>query len=137
MEEAQHFCDKKKLPREMARAVLTHTRYHCNYNCILDEQSVLANLPPYLQMDISLYISKTLMLSNIDFFNESILDPVVRGAIAIRMRSISCNNGYRLFNKGDLAKEIYVQRTGQAIHLIETKRGKKKKMKLTRGDLCG
>eukprot|EP01083_Nonionella_stella_P000797 2284_1 len=137
MEEAQHFCDKKKLPHEMTRAVLTHTRYHCNYNCILNEQSVLAKLPPYLQTEISLHVYKTLMLSKIDFFNESILDPVVRGAIAIRMRSMSCNNNFRLFKKGDLAKQIYVQRTGRSIHLIETKKGKKMKKKLNRGDVCG
>ena len=33
LEEAQAFCDQKKLPRELSRAVLTHIRYHCGYNC--------------------------------------------------------------------------------------------------------
>ena len=138
MEEAQHFCDKKKLPQEMARAVLTHTRYHCNYNCIFDEQSVLNNLPPYLQMDINLHISKTIMLNKIDFFSERILDQQVRGSIAIKMRSISCNNGYKLFRKGDLAKEIYIQRTGKSMLLTTSKKtGRKRRIQLERGDICG
>eukprot|EP01083_Nonionella_stella_P131742 400458_1 len=138
MEAAQHFCERKKLPPEMAQAILTHTRYHCNYNYVFDEKEVLNTLPPYLQMDVSFYVARRL-LNSLDFLDNKIVDPVIRGSIAMKMKSISCNNGYKLFQKGDIAQQIYIQRTGIATQVSKdtNRRSGYQKVQLGRGDVCG
>merc|ERR1712176_1732628 len=94
LEAAQYFCDQKGLPKQMRQAILTHTRYHCKHNYIFDEDKVLDHLPPYLRMDISYYVAKK-AFQDLDFF--SMLTPMDRGSIALKMKSISCNQGYKLF----------------------------------------
>ncbi len=70
VEDAQHFCQQKQLPRDMTLAVLTHTRYHCQQNYVLgDESDVLNCLPSYLAMDVSTYISRK-YLENLDFVRQ-------------------------------------------------------------------
>ena len=64
LEEAQSFCEKKKLPKELTRAILTHIRYHCNYNYVFDESELISSLPPYLQNDIHSFLAPSKM--NID-----------------------------------------------------------------------
>merc|ERR1712176_254489 len=118
LEAAQYFCDQKGLPKQMSQAILTHTRYHCKHNYIFDEDAVLKHLPPYLQMDISYYVAKK-ALNDIDFFRD--ISPMVRGSIALKMKSISCNAGYKLYKKGDLAQQIYIQRTGFATMITQKK----------------
>ncbi len=59
-------------------------------------------------MDVSLYISNK-YLENLDFFCNKFIDPYVRGLIALKMKSISCNKGYKLFAKGDIAEKIYTK----------------------------
>ena len=49
VERAQQFCAAKKLPKDLAHAVLTHTKYHCKHNFLFDEMMVLDNLPSYLR----------------------------------------------------------------------------------------
>eukprot|EP01083_Nonionella_stella_P290192 987500_1 len=140
LEDAQHFCQQKKLPSNMSRAVLTHTRYHCNHNYVLgDEQDVLSNLPSYLAMDVSLYISRK-YLENLDFFGNDFIDPYIRGLIALKIKSISCNKGYKLFVKGDVAEKLYIQRIGKSNHFIYDANNPKKKpvkKKVSRGDVVG
>eukprot|EP01084_Bolivina_argentea_P146243 256141_1 len=113
LEEAQEFVEKKKLPKELARAVLTHIRYHCNYNYVFDEQELMDLLPPYLKYDVNMSIAEQ-FLSQLEIFNndEFELEPFIIGQIALKMKSISCNEGYTLYHIGDAANEFYIQRTG-------------------------
>ncbi len=43
LEEAQSFCEKKKLPKELTRGILTHIRYHCTYNYVFDGMYYIKN----------------------------------------------------------------------------------------------
>eukprot|EP01084_Bolivina_argentea_P200585 342997_1 len=72
LEEAQSFCERKKLPKELTHAILTHIRYHFSYNYVFDESDVLALLPSYLQHDINVYVSKQFLLQLKIFQNEYI-----------------------------------------------------------------
>lgn len=116
LEEAQAFCDQKKLPRELSRAIYTHLRYHCGYNYLFDSEELISSLPPYLQNDIHSFLAQSILMQ-LDFF-----EPIskaqriqILGQIALKMRSISCNENYCLYQKGDRAKEIYIQRTGKSV----------------------
>ena len=113
MEEAQAFCDLHRLPRPMARAVMTHVRYHCGYNFAFDTNEIMSFLPPYLQMDVSVLLAHR-MLYQIDFFRDNI-DASTLGFISLKVRSISCNERYKLYQSGDRASEIYIQRTGESL----------------------
>eukprot|EP01084_Bolivina_argentea_P011041 20633_1 len=75
IEEAQSFCERKKLPKELTHAILTHIRYHCRYNYLFDESEILNILPPYLQHDIHTYASKQFLLTSRIFQNEYIYLP--------------------------------------------------------------
>ena len=131
LEEAQFFCDQKRLPQSLARAVMTHTRYHCDYNYVFDESDLLYSLPPQLRDEIQHYLGRNI-LYQIDFFKG--IDECVLGEMSLRMRSISCNEGYDLFKKGDRGKHIYIQRTGTSV-LKNAKRGPQTLLK--RGSVCG
>eukprot|EP01083_Nonionella_stella_P029364 80845_1 len=135
LEEAQSFCEKKKLPKELTRAVLTHIRYHCTYNYVFDENELLSLLPAYLQHDIHSYVAKQFLLQLKIFQNEYIhLSNFIIGLIAVQCKSISCNQSYKLYDVGDIAKEFYIQRTGQS--LMYDKKGHLVR-ELTRGSVCG
>ena len=64
------------------------------------------------RMDVSAYVAKQ-MLRELPIF--SILDSYTIGLIALKMKSISCNAGYKLFQSNDPAKEIYIQRSGKSL----------------------
>jgi len=130
LEEAQAFCDMHKLPRELSRAILTHIRYHCGYNYVFDENDLFESLPPYLQKDIHSFLAQTVLLQ-IDFFKQ--FKSSLLGQIALKMRSVSCNENYCLFQKGERAHYIYVQRTGEST--INYHDGWTRTMK--RGDVIG
>eukprot|EP01084_Bolivina_argentea_P255386 429527_1 len=135
LEEAQSFCEKKKLPKELTRAILTHIRYHCNYNYVFDESELLNMLPSYLQHDIQHYVSKQFLLSLQIFRNEYIKLPnFIIGLIALNTKSISCNQWFKLYDSGDIAKEIYIQRTGRSI--LKDKNNTIIQ-RLSRGSVCG
>ena len=89
-------------------------------------------------MDVSCFVANG-VLSNLDFFNKKIIDPHVVGTIALKMRSISCNAGYKLYKKGDLSHQIYIQRTGVADQYVKKGKNKEKKIihTLERGDVVG
>merc|ERR1719242_1733615 len=111
LEEAQAFCDQKGLPHELSRSILTHIRYHCRYNYVFDESDLISSLPPNLQDEIHFKIAET-GLSQLDFlksFTKNKRSLRILGQIALKMRSISCNEGFQLFEKGDRAKEFYIQ----------------------------
>lgn len=132
LEEAQAFCDHKKLPRELSRAVLTHIRYHCGYNYVFDESELISSLPPYLQNDIHSFLAQTILMQ-IDIFKSFKKSPQILGQISLKMRSISCNENYCLYKKGDRAKEIYIQRTGESS--LDYHDGSSRRLK--RGDVIG
>eukprot|EP01084_Bolivina_argentea_P255388 429532_1 len=134
LEEAQSFCEKKKLPKELTRAILTHVRYHCQYNYVFNSNDLIKSLPPYLQTDIHKYLSRVI-LSQIDIFKN--LNKSILGQIALKMRSISCNEDYELFKLGDKAQGIYIQRTGVATMRFYGENNNKKIIKLKRGHVFG
>ena len=133
LEEAQSFCDMKKLPKELTRAILTHIKYHCQYNYVFNDNDLLQSLPPYLQSDIHQYLAHRI-LSQIDMFKS--LNKSILGQIALKMRSISCNEDYELFKLRDRAKEIYIQRTGVSTMRFYDKR-QQKVIQLKRGHVFG
>eukprot|EP01083_Nonionella_stella_P217282 780205_1 len=130
--EAQNFCSKKKLPPELTRAILTHTRYHCENNFVFDEDTIVHTLPLHLQLQIEYYLSSRL-LKQIRIFaslNDSIL-----GQIALKIRSISCNATHTLYHKGERAKELYIQRTG--LSELNCHDSRKENVTLERGHVFG
>ena len=135
LEEARAFCDKKKLSRELSRAILTHIRYHCRYNYVFDEGDLISSLPPNLQNQIHSNLAQSI-LSQIDFFKsftKSTGSMHILGQIALKIRSISCNEGFKIIERGDRAKEIYIQRTGHSV--LESHEGWIRELK--RGDIIG
>ena len=131
LEEAHSFCQRKKLPKEMTHAILTHIRYHCSYNYLFDESELLNILPAYLQHDIHAYCAKQFLL-NLPIFSK--LPVSVIGLIALKTKSISCNQSYKLYDVNDMAKEFYIQRTGKSIMYDKDGRALHH---LSRGDVCG
>lgn len=133
MEEAQAFCDHKKLPRELARAILSHIRYHCGYNYVFDEADLIETLPPYLQNDIHSYLGQ-FVLWQLDFLKSlRRSSSQILGQIALKMQSVSCNEGYCLFSRGNRAKEFYIQRTGDATVYFDDGTTRR----ISRGDVVG
>ena len=133
LEEAQHFVDHHRLPKELQRAILTHTRYHCNYNFVFDENEIISNLPLHLQLQINYYLSQHI-IKQIDIFGSLNNDSLL-GQIALKIRSISCNENHKLYHKGSRAKEIYIQRTGCSI--LNYHDNTKKNRILRRGNVFG
>ena len=72
----------------------------CVYVCICD------------RLDVSAYVGKQI-LKKIEMFDK-VLDSYTMGLIALTMKSVSCNAGYKLFQANDTGKEIYIQRSGRA-----------------------
>eukprot|EP01084_Bolivina_argentea_P115733 205763_1 len=108
VEEAQLFCAHHRIPRQLARAIVTHIRYHCNYNYPFDHARIMASIPTYLQNHITNHLSQS--LCELDMFAH--LPASVVGQIALKMTSTSCNSGHTLFTKGELSHELFIQRTG-------------------------
>eukprot|EP01083_Nonionella_stella_P083707 231517_1 len=129
VEEAQLFCAHHRIPRQLARAIVTHIRYHCNYNYPFDHARIMASIPTYLQNHITNHLSQS--LCELDMFAH--LPASVVGQIALKMTSTSCNSGHTLFTKGELSHELFIQRTGRSI----LHRDGTKTRILERGDVCG
>jgi len=135
LEEAQAFCDQKRLSVDLSRAILMHIRYHCRYNFVFDEDDLISSLPPNLQHEVERQLGDS-VLCQLDFFKSftrSTGSLQTLGQIAFKMRSISCNAGFCIFRRGDKAKEIYFQRTGRS--LMDFHDGSTKLM--GRGDVFG
>lgn len=92
-------------------------------------------LPSYLQHDIHAFVA-TQFLQNCPIFkNEYIqLPDFIIGSIAVKTKSISCNQHYKLYDVGDMAKEFYIQRTGKSVMY---NKDNKKLANLFRGSICG
>eukprot|EP01084_Bolivina_argentea_P294139 506035_1 len=135
VEEAKAFCDHHKFTKELTRKVLTHIRYFCHYNFVLDQDEIVSTLPPFLQKEVQRHISNHhLKLSEIDLFKD--LPQEIIGQISLTMNSISCNMGQYLYKTGDIAQCLYLQRTGNA--QLKYANGLKKHMRLLkRGDIVG
>ncbi len=117
VEEAQAFCDQKRLSPDLSRAITTHIRYHCHYNFVFDEADLISSLPPNLQHEVERQLGET-VLCQLDFFKSFGRSPgsmQTLGQIAYKMRAVSCNEGFCVFRRGDRAKEIYIQRTGRSV----------------------
>ena len=135
VEEAQAFCDQKRLSADLSRAIVTHIRYHCHYNFVFDENDLMSSLPPNLQHEVERQLGET-VLAQLDFFDSFRKSPgsmQTLGQIAYKMRAVSCNEGYCIFKRGDRAKEIYIQRTGTSI--LDFHDGQR--ATLGRGDVVG
>ena len=104
--------------------------------CIHKTESEILNiLPSYLQHDIHTYVSKQFLMQLNIFRNEWIeLPDFIIGLIAVKTKSISCNQNYKLYDIGDQAKEFYIQRTGRSVLL--DKNGTEIH-DLSRGNVCG
>lgn len=131
IEEAQAFCDYNRLPKMMARAVTTHVRYHCKYNFLFNHREIMQNLPSYLQHDINTLIAHKI-LSKLRIFKKT--PSSILGEIALKMRSISCNEKFKLYSKNDCANEFFIQRTGVSCITYEDSNDDRI---MTRGDICG
>merc|ERR1719474_1112582 len=114
----------------MTHTVLTHVRYHCRTNSIAAPDEVLSILPCFLQREINEQIGARYLMQ-LDLFRDLPLQIV--GQIALSMQCISCNRNKCLYRRSDVAKHIYVQRTGVAYldYLDGTHR------LLRRGDVVG
>eukprot|EP01083_Nonionella_stella_P098054 275654_1 len=135
LEEAQLFCEQKKLPKELTHAICTHIRYHCQYNYTFDESELLGLLPSYLQHDIQSYVAKQFLMDLDIFHNEYIqLPEFIIGLIAIKTKSISCNQSFNLYDVNDTAKAFYIQRTGRSIMYDSND---ELVTELSRGSVCG
>eukprot|EP01084_Bolivina_argentea_P029704 55151_1 len=135
IEEAQLFCEKKRLPKELSHAICSHIRYHARYNYVFDETDLLDTLPSYLRHDINSCVAKQFLINIGIFQNEYIQLPAhIIGAIAIKCQAISCNQCFKLYAIDDIAKEFYIQRTGKSV--MYDKNGNILKH-ISRGDVCG
>merc|ERR1719242_2776349 len=61
VEEAQAFCDQKRLSPDLSRAITTHIRYHCHYNFVFDEADLISSLPPNLQHEVERQLGETVL----------------------------------------------------------------------------
>merc|ERR1719295_1183284 len=116
LDDATAFCDQKKLPRDLTRAILKHIVYHVDNNYVFEEDELIASLPPHLQSQIHQRLAKT-VLTQLDFFQSFQRSTGMKetlGEIALKMKKISCNERAFLYEKDDRAKEIYIQRSGNA-----------------------
>ena len=83
-------------------------RYHCGYNYVFDESDLISTLPPYLQNDVHSFLARTILMQ-MDIFKSIKKNLEILGQISLKMRSISCNENFKLFKKNDRAKEIYTK----------------------------
>ena len=113
LEKAKKFCQVKKLPPHLSFAIIAHTKYHLQHNFGYDEtMDILNNLPKHLKCRVTAHMG-TKMLSQFELFDE--LDYETIGLISLKMRYISCNQGYTIFNKNEIGSEIYIQRSGESL----------------------
>ena len=64
------------------------------------------------RMDVSAFVARQ-VLRKIPIFD--VLDSHTIGLIALKMKSVSCNRGYKLFQANDPAKTMYIQRSGTSL----------------------
>lgn len=62
-----------------------------------------------------------------DFAPFDMLPMTTKGLLALRLKQFSCNKGFPVYRHGDIAKELYIQRTGRSC-LVIPERQKKRKM---------
>merc|ERR1719361_956818 len=135
LDDATAFCDQKRFPPQLTRAILTHIQYHVAHNYVFEEDELIDSLPPNIQKEIHQRLAQS-VLTQIDFFNSfqrSVGMKETLGEIALKMRSVSCNEGRPLFSIGDRAKEIYIQRSGKSMMVFPDGTSQQ----LRRGDVVG
>eukprot|EP01083_Nonionella_stella_P174702 606425_1 len=111
VEKSLVFCSHYNLPRELRTAVVTHIKYFNDYNYAFDNNYIMNSLPNYLQKEIEKHLKRS-RLRDLDIFKS--LPDEITGQIALKLRSKSCGIGKILYNKGDIGKEVFIQRTGKS-----------------------
>ena len=94
LEQTQAFCEHKKLPSDLSRAIIAHTKYHWNHNFLFDSNQVIENLPSYLRTDVNRHLGER-FFSNLKFFEHLSLE--TKGVVSTNLFSISANQGKVLF----------------------------------------
>jgi len=122
-EEAQAFCANKRLPPQLARAIMTHVTYFWKRNFVYDDQDVLQSLPYGIQYDVLKFTGRQMFGDFAPFEN---LPMTTKGLLALRLKQFSCNKGFPVYRHGDVAKELFIQRTGRSCLVVPFKSKKSK-----------
>ena len=136
LEQSMSFCAHYNLPKELRRAVITHMRYFNSYNYMFDYQTTMDSLPNYLKKSIEQYLAMS-VLKELDIF-ESLPASIV-GQIALRLKAKSVGGEQILYEKGEIGRELYIQRTGKSKLTFDGNNAlsPNKYRILKRGDVCG
>ena len=95
IEQAQAFCFAKRLSPKLTKVILSHTKYHWDQNYVFDDDiGLLESLPIRIRFEIGRQISNK-FLSTCPIFDD--LDAYVKGLIALKLKSICCNENIKLF----------------------------------------
>ena len=49
LERTQAFCEHKRLPNDLSRAIIAHSKYHWNHNFLFNSKEIIECLPSYLR----------------------------------------------------------------------------------------
>ena len=112
-EQAISFCSAKGLPGTLTKAIISHTKKHFDSSYAFgNEMELLNRLPINIRYDIGKELSKQ-YLSTLNIFDD--FNEYIKGIIALKLQSISHNEGQILFERGQFNKQLYIQRCGISI----------------------
>ena len=129
--QALAFCSHYDFPPELRKAVCTHVKFFSKHNYNFDRDQIMELLPNHIQKEVWHHLAVN-QLQGMDIFKK--LERDIVGQIALRMTRKSVGEEQKLFQRGDIGRELYIQRTGKSkIIYGETSITRK----LGRGDVVG
>ena len=139
---AQSFCNHYNIDDNLRRAVELHTRYYYKrHNYLVSaKDEVMEKLPLFLQNDIKKKLALA-SLKNSKLFKG--LDDAVIGSLMLNVKSVACNEKCSLFQKNEVANELYICTQGISQLIKEDVEGKedddfvKRKYMVCEGDIVG
>ena len=129
--QALAFCSHYDFPAELKNAVYTHAQFYTKHNYNFDREQIMSLLPNHIQKEVWHHLALN-QLQGMDIFKK--LERDIVGQIALRMTRKSVGEKQKLFQRGDIGRELYIQRAGRS-EIIYGQTSVTRK--LGRGDVVG
>eukprot|EP01084_Bolivina_argentea_P132356 233579_1 len=137
IDQVYEFCQYYRISNNLLRKLEESVKYHIRYNYNDTGNKFLKILPQHLKQrigdELAARTNKEFNLNDIDLFKE--LPSHVAGQLFFKLKSVSCNAHCKLYNSGDIAEQIYIQKIGECKLVYDDKNMKIKRFK--RGDIFG
>eukprot|EP00899_Mesostigma_viride_P020470 jgi/Mesvir1/28424/Mv15852-RA.2 len=130
VDQLQQYMRHRKLPFALRKRILTSFDYRWRTRKMMDEMSILGELPPALRVEVCMYTCRDL-LRTVPFFEDA--EEGFLSSVVTLLQPLVVLEGDTIVREGEVSREMYFLRSGQ----VQVSAGKKVITQLKSGSYFG